>query len=174
MACGFARLFLNACMCLFKAQGLTSAELCAVAHAIIRMTTLSCSQMLALHMSRHSRLGAESLLGSLNQDIWEKITKNILVHETDFEELTDVFQKLIAGAKMTYRFRIIIGNTEHTIGMKEMNILEDQIQDLENQMFMRTRYATMTLEKYVEEMRRQQKELDDDHDDRCAGMRADH
>jgi hypothetical protein len=81
---------------------------------------------------------------------------------TDFDQLTHVYQCLNAGAKMTYQFKIIIGNFEHVVGMKAMDVLEDQIEDLETEMSARTRYATMTLPKYLQELRELQKGVEED------------
>jgi predicted transcriptional regulator YdeE len=81
---------------------------------------------------------------------------------TDFDQLTHVYQCLNAGEKMTYQFKIIIGNLDHAVGMKEMDALEDQIEDLETEMSARTRYATITLQKYMEELRELHKGIEED------------
>lgn len=147
----------------------------ACSHAIIHvMTSLSRSQTLALCMSRHPRLGENSGLGNLNPDLWTNILQNFVVRMSNFEQLSDIYQRLIAGEKMTYQFRITIGNLEHAIGTKELDILEEQIWELECEMCKRTRYVTSTLETYMQELRVLQKEMEDDFDEYCAGMREDY
>lgn len=118
--------------------------------------------MLVLCMGRHPRLGQNSPLSLLDGDVWGLIRKNFVSCPNDFEKLTNVYQTLAAKGKMTYQFKITIGNLDHAIGMKEMDVLEQQIFMLECEMSKRVRYANMTLERFMEELRLEQEEYEND------------
>ena len=137
----------------------------------IRAMSLSVTDVLTVYMGMHSRLGADSPLNSLTEDLVRLIlVPNVqpVVKGSRFSGITKLYKALSVtppqDKRRVYYLKIQLGNFEPRAGEAELDYIEGLISEVEKHVANRVYYKSLSLQRHVDNQRVQEQ----DWESECA------
>lgn len=124
---------------------------------------------LTLAMSLHSRLGNDSLLNSLTEDLTQLIMVKYYettVKGSQFSRIANLYKNVSVTSpedkRTVYQLKIQLGNTEPKAGEAELEHIENLLSSIEKHVANRVYYQNLSLQQFMHNLREQEQAEEDD------------